>query len=89
MAVLLSYDLSDKHQEFKDEMELLGYTKIVHNTSPRINLPNTTLSHPTKTTKQAVSDAQTTATKLNVILQRCFAVEYTVATGIQGESYDI
>lgn len=76
MAIIITYDIPDKHREFKEKMAILGYTSTFKDSTNRIvYLPNTTLYHSTKTASEALGDVQTTAAALKQQLERCIGTQ--------------
>lgn len=75
METIITYDISDKHTEFKDAMELLGYRDRVRGVKncEWIYFPNTTLYHPSKTPITARDEAKKICERLNIRLERCFS----------------
>ncbi|WP_185246249.1 hypothetical protein [Chryseobacterium bernardetii] len=78
METIITYDISGKHTEFKNEMKLLGYQDKVRGIKncEWIYLPNTTLYHPNKTSHDANGDANKICRKLNTKLERCFSTTW-------------
>lgn len=78
MAIIVTYDVNDKHQELKQILFDKGYSdKIPHtdNGKPRpIYLPNTVVYHTTKTAAQGRDDLKAAAKLLRIELERCIAV---------------
>ena len=75
METIITYDISDKHTEFKNEMKLLGYQDKVRGTKncEWIYFPNTTLFHPSKDPMIARDEAKRICENLKIKLERCFA----------------
>jgi len=74
METIITYDISGKHSEFKNEMKKLGYQdKVTDLTCNWIYLPNTTLYHPNKTPVDARENARLICIQLNVSFERFFA----------------
>lgn len=78
METIITYDISGKHVEFKNEMKKLGYQdKIKTDGNCKvIYLPNTTLYHPTKTPMETRDEAKSICDRLNVRFERCFATTW-------------
>lgn len=85
MAIIITYDVPSKHTELKKEMAKLGYTKTIINQGRPINLPNTTLHHPTKTADQALTDIKGVTSTLGIKLERCIATVWESWAAIWGE----
>lgn len=73
MESIITYDISDKHTEFKNGMKKLGYQDKIKGDGncTWIYLPNTTLYHPTKTPVEARTDAKKVENDLKIVLERC------------------
>jgi hypothetical protein len=78
METIITYDISGKHVDFKNEMKRLGYQDRIKTDGncKIIYLPNTTLYHPTKTPMSARDEAQLICDRLNVMFERCFATTW-------------
>lgn len=88
MATVLTYDIPTKHVDFKKLMFQLGYTdQIAGTNSSIIYFPNTTLYHSTKSAVTARDEAQNTAKRLAVKLERCIATEWVNWAAIYGEPF--
>lgn len=85
MAIIITYDIPMKHQEFKNAMFQLGYSdRTLDSLSRTVYLPNTTLIHNTKTCIQAREDAQTVCRRLNIDLERCVSTIWAEWAAILG-----
>lgn len=88
METIITYDISDKHTEFKNEMKELGYKdKIKGVNCEWIYLPNTTLYHPTKRPEEARDDALRIRKILNINLERCIATQWGSWAAICGSPF--
>ena len=89
MESIITYDISDKHTEFKNEMKKLGYQDKIKwdGNDSWIYLPNTTLYHPTKTPVEAKVDAKKIKNDLKIDLERCIATIWENWSAICGESF--
>lgn len=76
MATLLSYDISDKHEDFKKALLKAGYTDTLSCPNGRCRLPKTTLVHEDKSTEEVRDDCTGLAQDLSIALERCIAVNY-------------
>ncbi|WP_113651993.1 hypothetical protein [Pedobacter namyangjuensis] len=85
MAIIITYDVPSKHTELKKEMATLGYTKTITNQGKPINLPNTTLYHPSKTADQALADIKSKTSALGIKLERCVATIWESWAAIWGD----
>ena len=73
MATIITYDLVNKHTEVKHAMFTLGYSDGFTNEGRKVQLPNTTLYHTTKSPATAREDLKATCARLSSTLERCFA----------------
>jgi len=91
MAIIVTYDVNDKHQELKQILFNKEYSdRIPHtdNGKPRpVYLPNTVVYHTAKTTKQGKDDVQAAAESLGIKLERCIAVPADSWSAIWGEPF--
>lgn len=91
MAIIVTYDVNDKHQELKQILFDKGYSdKIPHTDEgkPRpVYLPNTVVYHTSKTTEQGIDDVKAAAKSLGVKLERCIAVPADGWRAIWGEPF--
>ena len=88
METIITYDISAKHVEFKNEMKKLGYQdKIKDVRCIWIYLPNTTLFHPTKSAVEARTDANSIKNTLRIQLERCIATTWDSWAVICGEPF--
>lgn len=88
MKTIITYDITDKHVEFKSEMFKLGYVDRFVNSSKTVYLPNTTLIHRTKDASQCKDDAKSISSKLQVKLERCISTQFGPDwSGIFGEPF--
>jgi hypothetical protein len=88
MAIIISYDIPTKHQEFKNAMLQLGYKdQIPGEVCKVIYFPNTTLYHGTKSTDEALKDAKNECEKLRVSLERCVSTKWIDRAAICGEPF--
>lgn len=77
MAIIITYDIPEKHSEFKKEMFSLGYKEQISGDKCKIiYFPNTTLYHAKKTPEEARDDASSEAKKLKIKLERCVATPW-------------
>ncbi|MCY1660106.1 hypothetical protein [Chryseobacterium sp. SL1] len=78
MESIITYDISDKHTEFKNEMKKLGYKDRIKGIKncEWIYFPNTTLYHAIKSPHNANEDALEICRKLNVKLERYFSTTW-------------
>ncbi len=77
METIITYDISGKHVEFKNEMKKLGYQdKVTDVKCIWIHLPNTTLYHPNKTPIDSREDARIICNRLNVSFERFYATTW-------------
>lgn len=89
MAILITYDVPAKHVELKKEMAKLGYTKTITHDGSVINLPNTTLYHPSNTATQARTDIQQTTAALGIKLERFVGTAWQHWAAIWGDPLNI
>ncbi|SEO20376.1 hypothetical protein SAMN05444671_0699 [Flavobacterium sp. CF108] len=77
--ILISYDVSDKNKEVKDALIALGYKESWKNAGNEkiYHLPNTTLWHQSKSSKQGLVDMQSVCTNLKVKLEKAISVKAT------------
>lgn len=89
MESIITYDISDKHTEFKNEMKLLGYQDKIkgEENCKWIYLPNTTLYHPIKTPVEARTDAKKIKNDLKIELERCIATIWDNWAAVCGEPF--
>lgn len=88
MATIVTYDIPSKHVEFKNNMFQLGYKDQIAGTNCKvIYFSYTTLYHPTKSAETARDEAQNTAKKIGVNLERCIATEWDNWAVICGEPF--
>lgn len=78
MAIIVTYDLANKHRELKQSLFQKGYTETIKHTDSNgvfrtIYLPNTTLHHSSKTASEAVADVQNAAKLVGTELERCIS----------------
>lgn len=72
MPIIITYDIPDKHVEFKNIMLQNNYKDRINGTKCEIiSFPNTTLYHATKTTVDARNEAKQICRRLNITLIRC------------------
>lgn len=77
MAIIITYDISNHHSEFKELMFDLGYTdKISGKKCKTIYFPNTSLYHSTKTSIEARADAQAKCVELKTPLVRFISTQW-------------
>lgn len=88
MKTIITYDITDKHVEFKSEMFKLGYVDRFVNSSKTVYLPNTTLIHRVKDAKKCKEDAKSISLKLSIKLERCISSQFGPDwSGIYGEPF--
>ena len=88
MAIIITYDIPEKHRELKNAMFQLGYSDSTKDDDNRtIYLPNTTLYHSSKTALEAREDALAQCNKLGVDLERCISTNWDGWAGILGEPF--
>lgn len=89
METIITYDISDKHTEFKNEMKLLGYQDKVRGITncEWIYLPNTTLYHLSKNPSTARDEARKICKNLKIELERCIATIWDNWAAICGEPF--
>ena len=89
MEIIITYDISDKHTEFKNEMKLLGYKDKVRGITncEWIYLPNTTLYHPSKNPSTAREEARKICKNLKIELERCISTIWDNWAAICGEPF--
>lgn len=88
MKTIITYDITDKHFEFKSEMFKLGYVDRFVNSGRTVYLPNTTLIHKSKSAVQCKDDAKSVSIKLKVKLERCISSQFGPDwAGIFGEPF--
>lgn len=89
MAIIITYDIPEKHSDFKKAMFSLGYKEQISGEKCKIiYFPNTTLYHAKKTPKEARDDAQEATKKLQIALVRCVATPWgTEWAAICGEEF--
>lgn len=81
MAIIVTYDVPEKHIALKKALFQQGYTdKIIHRDEngkdKYIYLPNTTVYHSTKDAKQGRDDVQANCNGLNIKLERCISTQW-------------
>jgi hypothetical protein len=72
--VLLSYDVSDEWNEVRISLIELGYSTLAQGETKTYELPNTTLTHQSKSVKEAIKDLKRICENLNIHLQKAIAV---------------
>lgn len=89
METIITYDISDKHTEFKTEMKKLGYKDKIKGIKncEWIFLPNTTLFHPAKELTESRDDAKMVCKNLNIELERFIATDCGSWAAICGSSF--
>lgn len=92
MAVITTYDVPSKHVELKNALFAKGYTDYVphydqNGKAKKIYLPNTTVYHSTKTSKQATDDIEAICSQLRIKLERCVATIWKDWSAIWGEPF--
>lgn len=89
METIITYDISAKHVEFKNEMKKLGYQDKIKTDGncKLIYLPNTTLYHPTKSPINAREDAKSIKNSLRIQLESCVATIWDNWAAICGEPF--
>jgi hypothetical protein len=89
MAIIITYDVPEKHRELKKELTAMGYKDQIPGIKncKIIFFPNTTFYHPTKTSKTAVDDVQSICNKLSVKLERCISTTWDNWYAICGEDF--
>ncbi len=68
--VLISYDISSKHDDVKDAMYKLGYQDYMYQSNARFNLPESTLYHSSKYSKTVYDDFQKVINDINANLEQ-------------------
>ena len=78
MEIIITYDIPDKHVEFKKAMFELGYKDQIPGIKncKIIYFPNTTLYHADKKPVTAHGDADSICKALNIELERCIATPW-------------
>jgi hypothetical protein len=81
MAIIVTYDVPDKHVEIKKALFALGYKdRIPHKDENGVDriiyLPNTTVYHISKTAVQGREEVKAICGKLNTKLERCVATQW-------------
>jgi hypothetical protein len=80
MAIIVTYDVPNKHLDLKKLLLSKGYTdKIAHfqdGVYKDIYLPNTTLYHASKSATEGREDLKTCTTALQVKLERCVSTQW-------------
>ncbi|WP_428231861.1 hypothetical protein [Flavobacterium sp.] len=89
MAIIITYDIPSKHQEFKDQMISKGYRDSIPGTTncKIIYFPNTTLYHSNKTADTARDEAQVIARELGIPLERCVSTIWSNWAAVCGEPF--
>lgn len=96
MKILITYDVSQRHPEVKNEMLNRGFYDVWQKSNTTYNLPNTTLWHPNLTSPQVAIDifneviGQLNAGQppQNIIrIERLIAVEFSSSAGIIGDPH--
>ena len=89
MAIIISYDVSDKNPQMKEELTSKGYLDRWDSNKTTYYLPDTTLWHPDekKTVVQGVQDMKEAAEKLKIKLQRALAVPANPWSAITGDPH--
>ena len=88
MASIVTYDIPEKHREFKQAMFRLGYKeKIAGESCNVIFFPNTTLYHENKSPAQARDDVKAMCKNLDVELERCIATIWENWAVVCGEPF--
>lgn len=77
MNVIITYDISIKHQQLKQAMFNLGYRDQISGVTCKIiYLPNTTLFHSKKTPEEALNDVKSECQRLQIKLERCVSTNW-------------
>ena len=72
MEIIITYDIPEKHVEFKKAMFKMGYKdQIPGKVCKVIYFPNTTLYHPDKQPVTAYNEAESVCRTLGIELERC------------------
>lgn len=89
MAIIITYDIPDRHVEFKNQMLQNNYKDRIRGTDcETIYFPNTTLYHVTKTPIEARDEAKGICRRLNIRLIRCVITPWGPnPTGVCGEPF--
>ena len=87
MAIIITYDLSGRWTDIKNYMiNNKGYFKAFTNQEGTVNLPETTLFHPNKSTDDAIRDLKAVASAHGEHVKRAIATYLrTDWHAIQGE----
>lgn len=93
MAIIVTYDVPDKHRELKKALFALEYKDRIPYKDDKgvertIFLPNTTVYHTSKTAEQGREDVKSICTNLGVKLERCVATQWGPQwAAIYGEAF--
>ncbi|PKK36811.1 hypothetical protein BWI96_10600 [Siphonobacter sp. SORGH_AS_0500] len=88
MAIIVTYDITSKHVEFKKEMIKRGYAPtFVDHQNKTVYLPNTTLYHASRTPAQARDEVMNVAKIVVTELERCISTESSNWAAIYGEPF--
>ena len=92
MAIIATYDVPSKHVELKKALFAKGYTETIshkeaNGVTKKINLPNTTVYHASKTAEQARDEIKAVCKALNIELERCVATIWQDWAAIYGEPF--
>ena len=76
MFVIVTYDLEDRHIEFKEQMINLGYSALgTLSTGEVIQLPNTTVLKDNHTKESALNDVASVANHLGCKVLRVIVID--------------
>lgn len=89
MAIIITYDIPSKHQEFKEMMFKPGYKDSIPGITicKTIYFPNTTLYHESTSARNAVNDAESVCKQLGISLTRCVSTEWNSWYAMCGEPF--
>lgn len=77
MAIIVTYDVPQRHTELKEALLKAGYRDKISGTNCKtIYFPNTTLFHHQKTAEVAREDVKAECRKLGIDLDRCVATQW-------------
>lgn len=84
MPVMISYDLNDKHEEFKEKLISMGYLDRFELEGKSCHLPETTLMKADSKSATAKADMIILARVLGITLERAVAVDISGFDVIHG-----
>jgi hypothetical protein len=85
MAILVNFDISGRHTDFKQQMIQMGYADTFMMGGTVYTLPNTTLCHHGKNKPDGLQDLKNVAARLQVRLERALVTELEPLEAIPGD----